>query len=47
MFYKRKDGKLWVRYSRRGRWEIVTPEMLRELMRAAEREPEASKGQSV
>lgn len=49
MFYRRKDGKLWVRYSPRGRWEIVTQEMLRELMHAAERESEqeASTGQSV
>ena len=38
MFYRRKDGKLWVRYSPRGRWEIVTQEMLREFVQMAEAE---------
>ena len=41
MFYRRKDGKSWVRYSPRGRWQIVMPEMLRELMAAALAEPGA------
>ncbi len=41
MFYRRKDGKLWVRCSPREKWQIVMPETLRELMAAALAEPGA------